>query len=356
MSAAIGVARVVCIVGVVYAHAWTGLSGEDLAAADGTPQGVFRWVLMELFGKSAVPLLGMISGWLAAGSVAKRSYAEFLGGRARTILAPMVLWNALSILLVSGAARAGLIPAPIPADWRELADELFCLVTPNDINVQMPFLRDLFVCMAFAPLMARLGRGGLLAVVAGAAAWSVSGVMFPLLLRPAILVFFALGMLARREGLERRAATWPAWVFVVPFVVLALAGSWLGAKGAMGVMSGTPPGWLAAALDLALRFAAAGVFWGAAWRIAGRAPAALVLKAEPFAFFLFCAHVIMIWLAGPVIGRMTGPLGSPLYPLFLLAQPALALAAALGLGRLLVRLAPRAAGVLSGGRLVPQGA
>jgi hypothetical protein len=288
--------------------------------------------------------------------VKRRGYWDFLGSRAKTILAPMVLWNALAILLVSGAARAGLIPAPVPAGWRDLVDELFCLTAPSDINVQMPFLRDLFVCMAAAPLMARLGRGGLLAVAAGAAAWSASGAMFPLLLRPAILVFFALGMLARREGLAQRAATLPPWVFAVPFVGLATAGCWLGATGAMGVMSGTPPGWLAAALDLGLRFAAAGVFWGAAWRIAGRAPAARLLKAEPFAFLLFASHVIMIWLAGPVIGRMTGPLGSPLYPLFLLIQPALALCAALGLGRLLVRVAPRAAQVLSGGRLAAQAA
>src|SRR5690349_16915694 len=119
LSISIRAARVVCIVGVVYAHAWTGLSGDELVAADGTAQGALRWGLMEVFGRSAVPLLGMISGWLAAGSVRSRSYLAFVAGRAKTILAPMALWNALAIALVSGAALAGLVQAPIPVSWAD---------------------------------------------------------------------------------------------------------------------------------------------------------------------------------------------------------------------------------------------
>ena len=56
-SDAIRAARVVCIAGVVYVHAWTGLDGHALELARGTPQEVLRWVLMEVFGRSAVPLL-----------------------------------------------------------------------------------------------------------------------------------------------------------------------------------------------------------------------------------------------------------------------------------------------------------
>jgi hypothetical protein len=345
-SAAIGVARVVCILGVVYAHAWTGLGGDELAAAHGTPQGVLRWLLVEMFGRSAVPLLGMISGWLAAGSVARRSYAGFLTSRARTILMPMVLWNALAVLLVSGAALSGWINAPVPTGWRDWADELLCLGGPSDINVQMPFLRDLFVCMAVAPLLARLPRGGLLAVAGLALAWTVSGLSLPLLLRPSILAFFAVGMLARREGWAARVGALPIGALAVPFVGLALAAAQVEASGGAAA-----PAWAVAGLDIALRFAAGAFFWAAAWRIARRAPADWLLRAEPFAFLMFCAHVVMIWLVGPLIGRVTGPLGSPLYPLFLIVQPPLVLLATVGVGRLLVRLAPAVAKALSGGRL-----
>ncbi len=345
LSAAIRAARVICIVGVVYAHAWTGLSGDELVAADGTAQGALRWGLMEVFGRSAVPLLGMISGWLAAGSVKSRSYAGFVAGRARTILAPMVLWNALAIGLVSGAALVGFVQAPVPVGWADWVNELTALFAPNDINVQMPFLRDLFVCMLAAPLLAKAPRRLVLALAGGAAAWTVSGVVFPLLLRPSILTFFALGMLARRAGLAARVAAWPVAVFAAPFAVLALAGAWLGSQGI------PQADWRAAGVDLGLRFAAAGLFWTLSWRIAARPWAAWILRVEPYAFLLFCAHVILIWLAGPWIGRLTGPLGSPAYPLFLIAQPALALAATIALGQGLVRLSPRVAKVLSGGRL-----
>jgi hypothetical protein len=38
-------------------------------------------------------------------------------------------------------------------DW--LANELLAFRAPNEINVQMPFLRDLFVCLVAAPLLVR---------------------------------------------------------------------------------------------------------------------------------------------------------------------------------------------------------
>lgn len=346
VSAAIGVARVICILGVVYVHAWTGRGGSEMASA--APQAVMRWLLMELLGRSAVPLLGMVSGWLAVSSVGKRSYLSFIAGRARTILAPMILWNGLAILLVSGAACIGLISAPIPSDWRWVGNEVLSLASPNEINVQMPFLRDLFVCMAAAPLFVRLPRAALLAVAGAVIAWTLSGVAFPLLLRPQILLFFVVGILARREGLETRAAAAPLSLLAIPYALLALAAAWAGAS---AEAHGVAPAWLTAGLDLSLRFAAGVFFWALAWRLAAGSAGAVLLKAEPYVFLMFCTHLIMIWLAGPLIGRATGPLGSPLYPLYLLAQPALVLMAAIGVGRLLVSASPAAARILSGGRL-----
>ena len=52
-SDAIAIARVICILGVVYVHAWTGLNGIALAALRGTGQDTLRWTLMEVFGRSA---------------------------------------------------------------------------------------------------------------------------------------------------------------------------------------------------------------------------------------------------------------------------------------------------------------
>ena len=103
-SDAIAIARVICILGVVYVHAWTGLNGEALAQLRGSGQDNLRWALMEIFGRSAVPLLGLISGWLVAGSGRARDWRSHLARKARTIALPMILWNSLAILFVSGAA------------------------------------------------------------------------------------------------------------------------------------------------------------------------------------------------------------------------------------------------------------
>jgi fucose 4-O-acetylase-like acetyltransferase len=347
LSSAIGIARVLSILGIVYVHAWTGLPGHELAQSDGTPQGVLRWTLIELLGRSAVPLLGMVSGWLVANSAAKRPYRQFVAGKARTILLPMVLWNALAILLVCGAAYAEILRAPTPPSLPWIVNELLSVTRANHINVQMPFLRDLFVCMLAAPLLVRLPSPALALIAALAAAWAISGEFLYVLLRPTILIFFVSGILIRRAALERRLAAWPILAVAAPFVVMAGARVWLATESDFG---GAYPH-LRMALDIVLRFAAALVFWRISWALAATRAAPSILLVEPYMFLMFCFHLILMWFGGPSIGPLTGPLGSPLYPAFLVLQPFLALAASIAFGWVLLQVAPRAAKMLSGGRL-----
>lgn len=347
-SSAIGIARVLCVLGIVYVHAWTGLAGPALTVANESAQGRLRWVLIELLGRNAVPLLGMISGWLVAGSLRRRSWPRFVAAKARTLLAPMVLWNAIAILLVSGAATLGLIEGPRVRSLFWLVDELFCLVTPDDINVQMSFLRDLFVCMMLAPLMIRLPSRALTLIAMGVLVWTVAPFSFVLLLRPQILFFFLLGLLVRRHDLERRLATPPLAISAALFLLAV----------AMAIAFDTviearvaPHPALLAGFDMAMRVAAAWLCWSIAWRLAGARAGAALLGIEPYAFLLFCAHLIMMWLGGPMLGHFTGPLGSRFYPLYLLLQPALVLAATIALGRMLTFCSPPLARLLSGDRL-----
>jgi hypothetical protein len=348
LTSAIKIARVICIMGVVYVHAWTGLVGHNLTDLDHSVQGMLRWTLMELFGHSAVPLLSIISGWLVAGSLRKRTWRQFLLNKMRTILAPMLLWNALAILLVSSAAWLGWIEAPMPTTLRWTVDELFCLWTPDDINVQMPFLRDLFVCMLAAPLIVRMPSRVLAMLSLAGFGLTVAGYPVFILLRPSILSFFAIGIIARRMGAHRKVAAWPIALSALPYAAMAALNIWLQATGSIADSSQ-----LASALDLATRATAALFYWAVAWRLAASRLSAPLLRIEPYAFLMFCSHLIMIWLLGPLIGRVTGPLGSPLYPAFLLLQPILVMLAAIGLGRAIRLCSPPAAKILSGGRLAP---
>lgn len=344
-SDAISIARVICILGVVYVHAWTGLNGHDLEIARGTPQENLRWLLMEIFGRSAVPLLGIISGWLVGGSAQTLDWPRHIARKARTILLPMVMWNALAILFVSGAALLLHLPAPVPVSLDWLVQELFIVSRNPDINVQMPFLRDLFLCMVAAPLLVRLPGGALLGVAGAAAFAQLMGWGPPVLMRPAILFFFTIGMMARRGGLADRVAalSWPR--AAVPFLLLMTVQLYFSLKAAPGAGLGV------GMLDLAVRVAAATCFWRLSWALAASPARAMLLRIEPFAFFLFCSHLILIWLGGPVLGALFGKLGSPLYPAYLIVQPLLVLIAVLLLGSLLNRAWPGLAGLLSGGRL-----
>ena len=347
MSTAIRLSRVICIVGVVYAHSWTGLDGAALAAADGTPQGILRWGLVEIFGRNAVPLLGMIAGWLVVGSLERQRYERFLAGKARALLAPMILWNAVAIALVCSVAAFGWLAAPRLSSLWWLVDELFCLATPNDINVQTPFLRDLLVCMVLAPLLVRAPKPLLAVLIAGALAWALSGVQFLLLLRPSILLYFSIGVFVRRLDAAAVVGRLPLIALTLPFLALAGLRVWIEAQSAWSAI----PVPLTASLDVLLRLAAAAMVWGLCWRLVTSSAAALLTALEPYVFLVFCDHLILMWLGGPLVGRLTGPLGSPLYPPFLVLQPVLVLAASVVLGQGLIRLSPRLARLLSGGRL-----
>lgn len=346
-SDAISIARVICIIGVVYVHAWTGLDGHQLEVVRGTPQESLRWVLMEIFGRSAVPLLGLISGWLVEGSARTQDWLRHVGRKARTILLPMVLWNALAILLVSGAAWLLRLPAPTPQSMDWMFEELFIVSRNPDINVQMPFLRDLFLCMMAAPLFVRLPGWALGMVAVSAALCQLLGWGPPILMRASILFFFIMGIIARREGLADRVAALPWTAAGLPFVLL------MAVQLHFSLQPGIErPGLGAAALDLSVRIAAAMCFWRLAWTLANSVARGMLLRIEPFAFFLFCSHLILLWLGGPVLGALFGKLGSPLYPAYLLVQPLLVLIAVILLGSMLSRAAPGLARLLSGGRLM----
>ncbi|MDI1295061.1 MAG: acyltransferase, partial [bacterium] len=92
-------------------------------------------------------------------------------------------------------------------------------------------------------------------------------------------------------------------------------------------------------------------FWRLSWMLAASPARGALLRIEPYVFFLFCAHLILIWLGGPVLGALFGRLGSPLYPVYLVAQPILVLIAVVAIGTVLGHLLPGLARLLSGGRL-----
>lgn len=348
LSTAIAIARLVGILGVVYVHAWTGRTAEELTAQAMTAQGLLRIVVIEMFGRSAVPLLGMISGWLVVSTATRRGYLAFVTGKARAILLPMLLWSAIAVVAVCSFAWFGQLKAPVPSSLGWVLNELVPLAHPGDISVQMPFLRDLFVCMLVAPLLVRLPLSALAGIAVLVVVWSVSLLPLYVLLRPQILVFFIAGILARRTDAAERVATLPYGLAALPYALLFLPAFLFAVEGTPFI---TAHPHAMAAFDLVFRLASSLIFWRTAWAVAGLSIAGRIVRLERYGFLAFCDHLVLLWLLGPVIGLVTGPLGAPLYPAYLLLQPSLVLGATILLGKALIALAPAAAGILSGGRL-----
>jgi hypothetical protein len=350
---AIGIARVLGILGIIYVHAWTGRTAEELNALDQTAQGILRWVLIELVGYCAVPLLGIVSGWLAGPSALKRSYRGFVAVKARTILLPMLLWNALAMTVVIGLAVWGGLAAPVPKNGAGALDWWLCLTQPNPINVQIAFLRDLFACMLAAPLLARLHDRWLVALLIATIVWAISAYAFPLLLRPQILSFFLIGMLARRHGLIERIAGWRLSACIAPYLLMVPVLVWLTSSDDVWLRDHLPR---ANAIDFVMRLSAALALCRVSLALATTRAGAFILRGERYAFLFFCCHMLLIWCGGPAIGLVTGPLGSPLYPPLLLVQPILVFVPTLFIGRALEAASPTLATLLSGGRLArPEG-
>lgn len=379
---AISIARVLCILGIVYVHGWTGQTAEMLNALSGTGQGMLRWTLIELVGRCSVPLLGALSGWLAGPSATRRGYAGFVRQKAVTILLPMLLWNMIALAAIDAVVHWGTLQAPVPRTFWEALDWIGCVTQPNPINVQISFLRDLFICMLAAPLLARAPAWGSWATLGIAILWSITqpalhdwlapplvdptawsrtshashgplgwiadALIGHLLLRPPILVFFVTGMLARRYGLVERIGRWPLWACLLPYALLAPVKTCLSITNEAWELA--HPG-LVNLIDLPMRFAAALAIWRIALALARLVAGRFIERGERYIFLLFCCHLIFTWLGGPFLGHWTGPMGSPLWAPYFLLQPILVLLATLPLAWGLEALSRPLAGLLSGGRL-----
>ncbi len=315
LSTTIAIARVICICGIVYVHAWTGLNVDELRAQGGSWHSILYWVLIEMMGRSSVPLLSIISGWLVMASVSKRSYGQFIRGKAKSLLLPMVLWNLISAALVLLFAHFGELKAPQPAIGLPLLNEIFHLTAPGEINVQNAFLRDVFLCMLLAPLLVRLPSAALGAILLATLAWCIEGWQLYVLLRPQIFLFFLVGILAFRFKLDAFVDSLPMLALTSAFLVMGTGKCWLSIYGQYHQISHPEA---VAAADNLLRIVAAMFFWKLAQLLGRSSLSEMLQRFDPYTFLLFCSHVLLIWLVGPVIGPLFGRFGEPGYPFFLL--------------------------------------
>lgn len=347
VSGGISVARVICVLGMVYTHAWFGVPAADLESSGHEGTRLFIHIVQDFFGRSSVPLLSVISGWLAVESIRRRSYTGFVQSKLRSVVAPMIAWSVIALITLGAFRYLGLYDGVFPVDFWHLLNELTFFRSIGSLNVQGYFLRDLFVIALFFPLIVKAPVSVLFLSAFVAVSAQILDIDIYILVRPEIFLFFVIGVVARRESWNVE----PNFRFVLPVVLVVLSTLAFTTSGKMGYVSHPDAVWNSAAVLLHVFVAL--LFWFASVSLAKTRLKPILLRAEPYIFLLFCSHVLFLRVTGSVFGSVFGRFGDPLFPVYFLLQPFIALAAAVVLGKLLHRIWPALGALLSGGRFRP---
>ncbi|NIN24965.1 MAG: acyltransferase family protein [Hydrogenophaga sp.] len=340
VSDAMRLARILCILLLVYAHAQPYQPG--LPESLFSPMGLIHY-LRQLLGHTSVPLLSLISGYLLARALSQRPYAQALSHRFVSLIVPLVLWNL--IYLAKEYLESGFTAVPEAQEWPNAVLAL----TAQPAMAPLYFLRDAFVCALISPAFVYLARRWPRTAAAALLLNALLGLDGVLFLNGAIPLFYFAGCL------------W--WVHQAPIPTQAMPREPVLAAGlAMALLAAAPfllpAAWGAsdplsvpyAALDIALRAAGCVVFWALASRLLHTRTGEVLLRFEPIAFFIFCTHGMATGLWWMAIER-TGHAGAaPVFLAHFALSPLLALLVCVPAVWALRRLAPRALSVLMGGR------
>ena len=321
----------------MFVHVYSGFSGFPILRKFG-PEDVLYHFAADVLGRSSVPLLTIISGWLFARS--GKAYSELIKGKVRSLLVPLILWNvlALSATWIYEIINSQALYPPVSVPM--LLNGILAL-WEQPVNLPLGFLRDLFVVMLISPLVVLAIRtfGG----------WALLplflfAVLVPnaiILLRTQILFFFAMGVWLHRtdfrnlpRGFVIAMGLWICGTFTVSMF-----------EKAHGVAEKHSP-----LLENIDRIAVAGIFWSVAMLLARSPGTGWMKRLEPYAFLAFCSHFIVFRLLSVICVPVFGDLRFPFYPVYFLLQPVLGFVAAVAIVRILQPF-PELLGLLNGGKV-----
>ena len=162
-SAAITIIRPLLILFMMLAHLFA-LDSDSLLLGE-SPLSVSNWLtvfLKSALAKSGVPLLSLISGYLAVHSLRNYGYFRLLGRKGKRLIWPLLWANLLYIVLITypGQAanpnfRADLSIYPFDAyGWFQATFAFYKLPA----NQPLFFLKDLFTCFLLLPLLLAVAR------------------------------------------------------------------------------------------------------------------------------------------------------------------------------------------------------
>jgi hypothetical protein len=314
-------ARVICIFFMLSVHVSPGYTAAAYGMGDAMHWIGALWV--DVLGRSSVPALSIVSGFLMSAQVGRRGLGQIALERFGTLILPMLFWTAvLATLVLAGheilGARTGAYQRFFEGGLQPLITQHMLFLHGAPANAPLAFLRDLFVAGLIVVALQRLmGRWVMLALPLSILIWQTVG-YGEVILRPMILPFVLAGVVLQRcwghltpgRGLR---------ITVRVLMLGVVAHHWAGGLAPLEEM--VPPDlWLIAfrcivsafALDMALVLSRGRLF-------------PVLQRWEPVVYLAYLSHIVVIcslWHAlNPLVG---GPQGWA-YPLFFLAAPVIAL-------------------------------
>ena len=328
MSDRIRIARALCIFFMTFVHVQPGIA-ENVYDRDAGFFDIVYFILTRLVGLSSVSLLSVVSGYFIVSSLLKVGTAKLIVSKFKTLIVPLVAWNALMLaLLIAYALLTGHrqdLPTP---DVAGIANA-FLAITQWPLVVPLWFLRDLFVCCLFSPILYVALKRFPAATIVVLVAFTLFGEDLYLLQRPQLMLFFGLGMWFRIAGSSEQAIDRIAGFLTIGLIVMVAVFLTIRIE---RILIAEMDDTLRLTLDTLLRVTMAAGVWRLTELLRKSPLADLFMKFEPYAFFLFCSHAILFNFGGIIFRRFFGNYGSDLFPVTFFVLPFLAvLAAVIGL-------------------------
>ncbi|MDR9828216.1 acyltransferase [Vibrio sp. FNV 38] len=276
ISNAIKVARVLCILFVVYPHIPPYSTFYD--PSQGSWQAVI-WFINGTLGRNSVPLLSLVSGYLCYWTTRNKPYVSVLAGKFKVLIIPMVLWNLIA------TTKRWFFAEEVGNDWLNL----MLALSESPAITPLYFLRDVFVCFLFLPLLLRANRFSLMIVLIALAINSVYRFNEIFFISKYIPLFFVSGYVIAKESLNLKFSNQSLTNYALFFfAILAL--------GVVGVEFMSLPEWLKRSLLVVNRLTGASFMWCVSLKLARMPILVLIKKIEPSIFLMFCSHTLFIGL------------------------------------------------------------
>lgn len=324
----IDIARVLCIVSMMWVHVNPGLSQASFVrTGDGWIAGL---LLGDILGRMSVTTLSFVSGYLFWMTSVDRGLGAVGGRLFQTILLPALVWNVILVLLAF--ARWGLLGVPSAAlgfagggaaAW---IDALTGVAGPT-ANLSLFFLRDLVVATLVLWVIRPLLRAYPRTVAAAGVALALGPSLAPFLFRTSILSFLLLGAAMAQCGLRLSdlSRTAPALGGAALLALVAAVASALEPAGEQ----------VGALTNLLHRMSLGLLVLAVSARLAGASLGRRIVPLGERAYLAYLCHVPVIGGFWFVWVRFGGDAAGPAYLAFFVAAPFAAFALAVVLGRLL---------------------